>query len=454
MAKMRKFIISDTRQIAPFNQPARELSVLNKPLWLAQRDALVDYCDTEIPVEALKDVPRSNEEMIVHRDNLYFDQPFITDFITQARKTNLPCRAAFKPSDKAFASYAIPLARNIHAEPRRDSTGRPVRDARGRDVIDHYEIDLWYFPRGYQPESPIVPIYISSGATEVGYYSVPEYMSGRGDLTHYLAKRTMLSIENWIHVFYANVILGIFSIGHRFEVRQAESNFFRLKILWKALLEQTQVLSCSELVTIGKDCVIDPTAVIQGPTIIGDNVTIGPGTVIGNCYIGNNVNIGQGCQLMLSVINDNSFLPFRAATFMTVMMENSIVAQNTCLQMCVVGRNSFVGAGTTFTDFNLLPTPLKVEAIDGSLERVGQMVLGGCVGHNCRLGSGLVIYPARMIESDVILFATPSRRVIKKNISYEESDHHDLRPEIARLHKRAYPRRTEHVGEEAYLESW
>jgi carbonic anhydrase/acetyltransferase-like protein (isoleucine patch superfamily) len=122
--------------------------------------------------------------------------------------------------------------------------------------------------------------------------------------------------------------------------------------------------------------------------------------------------------------------------------------------MCVVGRDSFVGAGSTFTDFNLLPTPLKVEAADGKLDKIGQVVLGGCVGHNCRLGSGLVVYPARMIESDVILFATPERRVIRKNISYEESDHHELRPEIARLHKRKYPRRIEEVGEAAYLEDW
>src|SRR5262249_45606635 len=205
----------------------------------------------------------------------------------------------------------------------------------------------------------------------------------------------------------------------------------------------------------GKNCDIDPTAVIQGPTIIGDNCTIGPGAVIGNCYIGNNVNIAQGCQLMLSVVSDSCFLPFRAALFMSVMMENSIVAQNTCLQMCVIGRNSFIGAGTTFTDFNLLPTPLKVEAMAGTLEKPGQVVLGGCVGHNCRLGSGLIIYPARMIESDVVLFATPGRRVIKKNISYEESDHHELRAEIARLHKQKYPRLTGEVADEkAFLEDW
>ena len=70
---MRKFIIQDKRDIAPFNEPARELRILNKPLWLAQRDALAAYCETEVPVDSLSGVPGDTDEMIVHRDNLYFD---------------------------------------------------------------------------------------------------------------------------------------------------------------------------------------------------------------------------------------------------------------------------------------------------------------------------------------------------------------------------------------------
>ncbi len=451
---MRKYIIEDKRDIAPFNEPARELRILNQPLWLAQRDALSAYCDTETPVPSLDAVPDNPEEIIVHRDNLYFDKEFVDDFVVRARKTGKPCRAAFDVEDRAFMTYALPLAKGFKAVSKRDEKGKLIRDYAGRETTGHYEMDLWYFPKGYDPDAMPVPIVVSSGWAEAGYYSVPDYMSDRGDLVHYLTKRSMISVENWTHVFFANVIMGIFSIGHRYEVKIEDSNFFRLKVLWKSLIEQTQLLSCSELVHVGAGSSIDPSAVIQGPTIIGENCTIGPGAVIGNCYIGDNVNIAQGCQLMLSVVSDGCFLPFRSSLFMTVMMEHGIVAQNTCLQMCVIGRDSFVGAGSTFTDFNLLPTPLKVEAMDGTLEKIEQRVLGGCVGHNCRLGSGLIIYPARTIESDVILFASPTRRVIKKNISYEESDHHELRPEIARLHKQRYPRRHEEIGEAAYLDEW
>lgn len=60
-------------------------------------------------------------------------------------------------------------------------------------------------------------------------------------------------------------------------------------------------LSSSRLVTIGKNCSIDPTATIHGPTIIGDNVTIGAGVaLITNSLIGKNVTIIWGSQVMLS----------------------------------------------------------------------------------------------------------------------------------------------------------
>ena len=55
---------------------------------------------------------------------------------------------------------------------------------------------------------------------------------------------------------------------------------FKLGVLSKAIFEGRQLLGCSELVKIGRNCVIDPHAVIHGPTTIGDNVSINAGAVI------------------------------------------------------------------------------------------------------------------------------------------------------------------------------
>lgn len=457
--KLKLFVIQDTRHIPPFNQPARDLNVLNKPLWFAQRDALAPYCETENTVSSINEILPTPEGALIYRDNLYFDKEYIAEFIRLARALGQPCRAAFRPEDKAFMSYSVPLARSILPVYKRDERGRPIKNDKGKDEIDFYAVDLWYYPHGYDPSAPVYPVFVESGWQEVGFYSVPDYMSDRGDLVHYVTQRTIISIENWVHIFFANVPLGIFSIGKRFENsilpgHPDYSNFLLLKVLMRSLIEQSHVLTNSELVKVGKNTRIDPTAVILGPTIIGSDCTIGPGVVIQNCYIGDRVNIDQGAQLMLSVIGDNSFLPFRAALYLTVLMEHCIVAQNTCLQMCVVGRSSFIGAGSTFTDYNLLPKNIEVDAIDGRREKVGQKVLGSCVGHNCRIGSGMVVLPGRMIESDSVLFAKHDRRIIRKNISFEESDHHGLRGEISALHKAKYPRHIERQDESSFLEEW
>ncbi len=416
---MRRIVIPDKHNIEPFNEPARDLRVMNKTLWLNQRDVLSQYCKEERPdIDTLEKMPDERIETIVYRDNLYFDQEFIDTFIQKARQQGKACRVAFSLDDKAIVHHALQLQRGIHREG------------------DVYVADLWYFPFGKDLMN-IRPLVIDTDAKEHGYYRVPSYMANEsGDLTYWVPRRAFISVEHWVHLYVANSIFGLFARGFRSEERLKHDLGFKMRGLWRAMLERRHVLRSSVAVTVGKGTIIDPAATIIGRTTIGENCFINAGVVIDNCLIGDHVNLGQDVQLSLSVVCDRCFLPFRASLFMTTLMENSIVAQNTCLQMCVVGRDTFIGAGNTFTDYNLLADPIKVFNRD-ELVKLDMPVLGGCVGHNCRLGSGLIIYPARMVESDVILFASPERRVIPKNVKYQDSDHLKLK-DGASKHPRDY----------------
>ncbi|MBN2548444.1 MAG: hypothetical protein JXB15_04765 [Anaerolineales bacterium] len=425
---MQKIILQDTRFLRPFNERARDVRVLNKPLWLNQRDVLAPYASREMELRPGDALPETQEACLVYRDNLYFDSAYIDAFLTEARKRRAPSRAAFSADDPAFREHALPLSNSYTADG------------------DLYLAELWYYPRGIHrgettPDAleEAEPLVIGLQSLEVGYYHVPTYMAfEQGDLVFQVPRRSLIAIDSWVHIFIADVVFGLFTRGARFEDRLKQDPFFKLRILARGMYEGKQVLECSELVKIGRNCVIDPRAIIHGPTSIGNNVTINAGAVIENCIIGDNVNISQDCQLMLSVVGDGAFLPFRTALFMTTIMDNSMVAQNTCLQMCVIGRNTFVGAGSTFTDYNLLPAPLRALDGDGKLSLANRPVLGGCVGHNCRLGAGMIVFPARTIESDVVLFASRERRVIDRDIVFEDSDHHKLT--FSKLHPRLYPR--------------
>jgi carbonic anhydrase/acetyltransferase-like protein (isoleucine patch superfamily) len=425
---MLKVILNALHPITPFNEPARDLRVQNHPLWLHQRNVLAPYTTRELELRPGQRMPVDRDEAIVYRDNLFFDEGYIRTFIMAARKKGRACRAAFSADDLAFREHALPLS----------SSYTPAGGL--------YLADLWYYPRG--PVADVDPLVIHLESREMGYYHVPTYMADQsGDLLFHVPLRALIAIDSWVHIFIADVVFGVFSRGAHFEKRLNEDLAFKLRILGKAIYEGCQILECSELVKVGRNCVIDPHAIIHGPTTIGDNVTINAGAVIENCIIGNNVNISQDVQLMLSVVGDGAFLPFRASLFMTTVMENSMIAQNTCLQMCVIGRNTFIGAGSTFTDYNLIPAPIRAVDGKGKLNISNRPVIGSAVGHNCRLGSGMIVYPARTIESDVVLVASKDRRVIDRDIRFEDSDHSKFKS--ASLHRRLYPR-----PGEAEVESW
>jgi len=425
---MLKIILHAQNHIMPFCEPARELRIQNAPLWLHQRDLLAPYVTHELELKKGERLQPVREQAIVYRDNLFFDEFYIQAFMEKAIKGKRPVRAAFRADDPAFREHALPLSTSYS----------PAGSL--------YLADLWYYPNG--PVADVEPLVIDMQAKEIGYYHVPTYMADKsGDLVFQVPLRAMLAIDSWVHVFIADMVFGQFARGARFEKKANDELSFKLKIIGKAIYEGRQVLECSEAVKVGKNCVIDPSAVIKGPAIIGDNVTINAGAVIDNSIIGNHVNVSQDAQVMLSVVGDGTFLPFRASLFMTTIMEDSMVAQNTCLQMCVIGKKTFIGAGSTWTDYNLIPAPIRARDGNGKLGLSNRPVLGGCVGHNCRIGAGMIIYPARTIESDVVLAASKERRIIDRDISFEDSDHHHLKS--ADLHQVLY-----HKQEKGDSESW
>lgn len=394
---MKRVVVREPALIAPFREPARELRILNKPLWLLQRDLLARYCESTLEVDALDELPEGDTELLVHKDNVFFNAPLIETFVEAARAAGYACQLAFALDDRAITTHALQLQDSI----------RPQGNL--------YVADVYYYPHGHHEQPQ--PLVVDTQPREMGYYHIPSYMApNHGDLTYQIPLRAFLSIEHWLHVLLANSPFGVFSWARKMEQEVEQSWRAKLKVSARALLERKHFLQCSELVKVGKNCSIDPTAIIQGPTVIGNNVHIGAGAVVVSSLIGNNTTIMQGSQVMLSVVSDRCYLPFNASLFMTTLMENSMVAQLSCLQLCVVGRNTFIGAGNIFTDFDLMGKPIKTMWKD-ELHEVGMPVLGSALGHNVKLGAGFVVYPARMIESDTVLAYADDHAVIPKNVA-------------------------------------
>ncbi|MEI7770722.1 MAG: multidrug transporter [Chloroflexales bacterium] len=371
--------------------------------------------------------------------------------MAQAKAAGRPCQIAFRATDEArgvrgdpsIERHALQLCAGIT---RRDNVTYIDGGQEQRGAV--HVADIYYYPAGVRGEP--VPILVDTISREMGYYHVPSYMAvNKGELTYQIPIRAFLSVESWLHVLMANVIMGVFSTAAEQDTRMGKSRLlnilhwdkedwdlfpdkiaFSLRAFWEKInpLEEpwrNHFLSSRSLVKVGKRCSIDPTAIIHGPTTIGDDVYIGPGVVIANSIIGNNVNVMQGSQIMLSVVSDRCFLPFNAGLFMTALMENGMVAQNSTLQLCLVGRNTFIGANNVFTDFNLQGEPIKI-IHQGKLVEINLPVLGSAVGHNCKIGSGFVVYPGRMIESNAVIIFDNDKSLIRKTVPGHDVNDIDL----------------------------
>ncbi|MEZ5234791.1 MAG: sugar phosphate nucleotidyltransferase [Acidimicrobiales bacterium] len=121
-------------------------------------------------------------------------------------------------------------------------------------------------------------------------------------------------------------------------------------------------------VWLGEGSEIDPTAVIEGPALIGQNCRIGPGVRVGEyAVLGANVRVRQNADLERVVIHDNAY-----------------IGESTRLRGTVVGRACDLRKG--------------VRCEDGS-------VLGDeCfVAEEAFIGADVKIYPFKTVESGAVI---------------------------------------------------
>src|SRR5574339_358491 len=215
---MLKVILNAPHPITPFNEPARDLRIQNTPLWLHQRDLLAPYTTRELELKPGQRFPQEHDEMIVYRDNIFFDEEYITVFLALARQSKRACRAAFSADDPAFKEHALPLSSSYTI------------------AGQLFLADLWYYPNG--PVADVQSLVIELEAREMGYYHVPTYMADQcGDLTFQVPLKTLIAIDSWVHIFITDVVFGVFARGERFQKRVNEDLSFKLKVLGKALYE-------------------------------------------------------------------------------------------------------------------------------------------------------------------------------------------------------------------------
>lgn len=149
-------------------------------------------------------------------------------------------------------------------------------------------------------------------------------------------------------------------------------------------------------VDVGSGTVVEPGAVIFGPTIIGDDCEIRAGAYIrGDVYIGNDVVIGHSTEVKHAIVLDGG----RLAHF-------NYVGDS------VLGYNAHLSGGAILANTKLQPGEIAVKDAEGNVYPTGLQKFGAAMGDGAGVGCNAVLNPGAVIGKKSLVYPLVSWRGI------------------------------------------
>lgn len=412
----KRYVLQTDQIIHPFESPAAKLPVLNKTIFEHQEEVFRDLNIKEKPVFilSLEEINLSTSQTLVYRDDIYFNKELVLEFLEKAATIGKPARLAFSDTDPGLSVHAFYPQHSME------------------HVGNLYMGDIFFFPEGVQDRDlmsimrDLTPVIIDTESISLSCFFSPSLESGSRQrqsnnppaevppLYLQVPRLSYIAIKHWTQMLFANFTWGMHS-----QMRQLSTGLENQNLV---LGKKRSYLSKRRgPIRIGRDCQIDPAATIIGPATIGDGVFIGPNVTIMAGHIGDHAVLEPGCTIWFGVLGARSSLLANRNLVMSCVMNDSII--NTDIRFSIVGNNSFLGAGSIITDlilrnadesdFKSNLTMVKV-LIGEEIANSGYYVLGPAIGNRVKIGSGVIVYPGRLIKSGSLILPDQGYNIVDR----------------------------------------
>ena len=210
-------------------------------------------------------------------------------------------------------------------------------------------------------------------------------------------------IDHWSHIPRVNQ-LAILAQMELARYRWKQSGFFGkfmmvLGFLWKVRsFSRTTILK--RIGSIGKNCNIHPTAVVEACTI-GDNVDIGPHAVVRASFLGDGAKVDEHCVVNLSIVGKGSRIGRTAVCNLCVLYPEVMFSHGDGLQGSVIGEKVFLAIGVVGLDISF---GKEIHVLQhGEWVNSGMHFLGAAIGHRAILGNGVRLNYGVSVPNDATL---------------------------------------------------
>jgi len=142
-----------------------------------------------------------------------------------------------------------------------------------------------------------------------------------------------------------------------------------------------------ETVQLGKGSVIEPGALVKGPTVIGNHTEVRQGAYIrGNCLIGNGCVVGHATEVKTSI-----------------MLAGAKAGHFAYIGDSILGNHVNLGAGTKLANLKIVDTDIKLR-IENTAYKTGLRKLGALLGDAVEMGCNSVSSPGTLLGKESLVY--------------------------------------------------
>jgi carbonic anhydrase/acetyltransferase-like protein (isoleucine patch superfamily) len=365
--------------ISPFGYPAAEAPIQDGTLADFQREA-VAACGLPPPTTTPGDGPT-----LVFNDDLLIGRRLLAEFVKRAQSVESG-RAMLELEPCVFTREYAPLQQATTGP-----GGGPL-------------LPVWWLADGGPPPDStdgegFEPIKLSVDE-KVLKVPVPKHWFGKDELELPMTGKPAIRIRHWMHLLFAN------RIASSEQWLRAPAWLRILRIIWALVraIVPTPARVLRRMSTFGKGCQIHPSAVIEASTL-GPGVRVGANAVVKFSRLGEGCMVMDGANVSFSTLGPKCTVAVNCAVSFSLLHEAATAAQ-TNLQVTVLGKRVITTSLGLITDMKLGGGEVAVFD-DGKVVSSGQRFLGGAIGDDVVLGTGIWIAHGREIPNGYVVVRSP-----------------------------------------------
>jgi len=359
---MNFYRVKSNATLHEFNDPIGKCPILGRDLNVIQEELITNVGGKLMDVDSEENI--HDTHCFIFSEDLYFSKQFLKKAIDAAKDSKSSLQYLF--SRNTFNQrYVLPCSL--------DTDKHHVFNFQFRSVL---EIKPHIIEQEVFENSMRLPRQIVSGEN----YSMDQCAT------------YAIHLISPFHLMFANLAMNL---ERTIQYQNKIPDFIKKR--FNSIKGKWYFRGLKQMNRIGKNCVIHPTAIVEG-SVIGDGVRIGANTIVRLSTVQNNCYISDNVSVMHSVLGEGTFIA-NSNYINSCLTYKDVFLIHGPYQLSIFGENSACFAVIN-CDIRLDQKNIKIPTSEGVMDSA-QPLLGIAYGHRSKTGGGNIIAAGRIVPNDL-----------------------------------------------------